>query len=449
MAKTQPPLITSARWGTRTKRLVGIFLFLGLVIGLYFFIGLLPILVISALLAYILWPIVNFVDAHVLGAFGIRWRSMSVLLTFIGLIASVVAGIILILPVLVGQVGQLGERLPEIVADAEAQIRQFLSQPLSFGGTPILIDGEPIVPLDRLEQITATDPITAFVGNGDFDIFAVIGNVLTSIGAPAFSVLGGAITVVINLLFILVLMFYLMRDGDVFVGHIINIAPKAYQGDLRRLFYELGRVWNAYLRGQLILCVSIGMAVYIAALIMGLPGAPILGLIAALLEFIPNIGPTIATIPAVLVALLSTSSTFPFLSGVTFALAVMGMWALIQQLEAIYLTPRVMGGGLDLHPVVVIIALLAGAYIGGAIGVILAAPFMATARVFSQYFYGKLFDVDPFPNPKPYEIDARKPRLLRAVNYMKQRFNNGHSQVEKTTQQSTEQQTKKEAEHDV
>jgi predicted PurR-regulated permease PerM len=395
---------------------------LGLAIAFYFFVGLVPLLVISALLAYLLWPIVNFVDAHVLGAFGIRWRSMAVLLTFIGLITSIVAGIILILPVLVGQVSHLGERLPEIIEDVEVEIRQVLSRPLAFGGTPILIDGEPIVPIDRLEQITTTDPLNALVSDGEFDIFATIGNVLTSIGAPAFSVLGGAINVIFNLTFIIVIMFYLMRDGEIFVGHIISITPKAYQGDMRRLFYELSHVWNAYLRGQLILCVSIGVAVYIAALILGLPGAPMLGLIAAFLEFIPNVGPTLATIPAVIVAVLSTSSTFPFLSGIPFALAVMATWALIQQLEAIYLTPRVMGGGLDLHPLVVIIALLAGAYIGGAIGVILAAPFMATARVFGQYFYGKLFDVDPFPNPKPYEVDVHKPRLLRAVDYFKRYF---------------------------
>ena len=79
-----------------------------------------------------------------------------------------------------------------------------------------------------------------------------------------------------------------------------SIVPEDYHSDARRLFYELGDVWNAYLRGQLILSLTMGVAVLMAALILGVPNAPILGLLSALLEFIPNIGPLLALIPAAL-----------------------------------------------------------------------------------------------------------------------------------------------------
>lgn len=423
MSSSSPPLITSARWGTRTKRIVAITLLIGSAISLFFLSGMIPMLVISALLAYLLWPLVNFVDRRINRLFGFPVRSLSVALTFVILIAFFTVSFLVVIPVIVSQIEQLGERIPVLAADLEAGLRGLLSHPLSIGGTPILLDGEPIIPIERFDAITEGDPLGVLIGgNGEFDIFAVIGGFLMSVGAPAFSVLGGAFVAVINLAFIIVIMFYLMRDGEAFVAHVINITPKPYQGDMRRLFYELGRVWNAYLRGQLILCVAVGMAVYVAALFLGLPGAPMLGLIAALLEFIPNVGPIVATIPAILVALLSESSTIPFLSGVPFALTVVVVWTIIQQIESVYLTPRVMGGELHLHPVVVVIALLAGASVGGAVGVILAAPFTATGRVFGQYFYGKLFDVEPFPKPKPYEVETHRTRLLRLWDHVRRRL---------------------------
>jgi predicted PurR-regulated permease PerM len=424
VAKTTPPPITSARWGIRTKRIVSIILFIGTVIGLYFLADLIPLLVVSALLAYLLWPVVNFIDARMGQFLPFQSRSLAVILTFIGLITSVLMAIVLIVPVIFNQLGVLSERLPEIITDIETDIQSVLSHPISINGTPVLIDGSPIIISEHIDSITETDPLSAIVNSPDFDIVSSVGNVLVSLGSPVFNVLGGAITAVLNLTFIIVIMFYLMRDGELFVKNIINVASPAYQGDMRRLFYELSRVWNAYLRGQLILCISVGMAVYVVALVLGLPGAPTLGLISALLEFIPNLGPVLATVPAVLVALLSTSSTFPFLSGIGFALVVVLAWTLVQQLEAIYLTPRVMGGGLDLHPLVVIIALLAGASIGGAVGIILAAPFTATGRIFGQYFYGKLFDVDPFPTPKPYEVEPHRTVLLRLYDKLHAFFYN-------------------------
>ena len=422
LKRTPPPPITSARWGTRTKRIVGIFLFLGFIAGLIIFADVIPLLIIAALLSYLLWPLVNFFEHRFLWVLPFGSRSLAVLMTFLIVIAGFAVSLVLIIPVLVDQVALVGESLPLFLADLEAEARRVLSQPLSFGGSPVLIDGEPLVPLDQLEQLSGANGEAGSVMGENFDLMQFVGTFLGSLTGPAFSVLGGAITAIINVAFLIVIMFYVMRDGDKFINHVIRVTPSAYQGDARRLFFELGRVWNAYLRGQLMLCIIVGMAVYIAALVLGLPSAPILGVIAGFLEFVPNIGPIIATIPAVLVALVSTSSTIPFLSGLPFALVVIAIWTLIQQLESIYLVPRVMGGNLDLHPVVVLISVLAGASAGGALGVILAAPFMATARVFGQYFYGKLFDSDPFVTIKPYEVANRQPGVIRLTNFFRYVF---------------------------
>jgi len=100
----------------------------------------------------------------------------------------------------------------------------------------------------------------------------------------------------------------------------------------------------------------------------------------------------------VLLALLSESTTIPGLSGLTFGLVVIVVWTVIQNVQAILITPRVMGDSLDLHPIVVIIGVLSGASLAGALGVILAAPTIASLRLFGGYVYQKIFDQPPFPD---------------------------------------------------
>jgi predicted PurR-regulated permease PerM len=187
------------------------------------------------------------------------------------------------------------------------------------------------------------------------------------------------------------------------------------------LFAELGQVWNAYLRGQLILSSFIGAAVFVAATLLGVPNALVLGLISFTLEFIPTLGPTLALIPAALLALFSTSTTIGGLGGITFMIMVIVVWFLIQNIQAILVTPRVMGDSLNLHPFVILLAVLAGASFGGALGVILAAPMVATIRLFGQYIYGKLFDTSPFPEPRTEEV-ALPAFVLRLWEALRSRF---------------------------
>ena len=109
------------------------------------------------------------------------------------------------------------------------------------------------------------------------------------------------------------------------------------------------------MRGQLLLCLAVGTATYIAALILGLPQPLLLGLVAGFLEFIPNLGPTLAQIPAVLFALTSSSSTISGLdAGLMYAVVVSLTYIGIQQLEAIFLVPRILGNSLNLHLLVLV-----------------------------------------------------------------------------------------------
>jgi predicted PurR-regulated permease PerM len=293
-----------------------------------------------------------------------------------------------------------------VLAAAQASVEQALSQ-------PITISGQEIVPLDQINQ---------FFGSGangqplqNIDLPGAVQSFLGSLTGPAFSIVGSAFRAIINILFLVTLMFYLLRDGRRFYNAVINFTSESYRNDVRRLLYELGQVWDAYLRGQLILCLFIGVLVFIAATILGLPNPLVLGLISGLLEFVPNLGPLLALIPAALLAAVSQSTTLPFLQGASFALVVIVVWTVIQNIEAILVVPRVMGDNLNLHPVVVIVGVLAGASLAGALGVILAAPVIASGRLLGHYIYGKVTDQEVFPPTPPNELpppnllnDARK-----------------------------------------
>ena len=378
----------------------------------------LPILIGSSLLSYLLWPLVNLIENRLLFILPFRARSLAVVITYIIVIATISLAVLLIAPVLINQLADVGDNVPIFLEAAEAEIVTVLSHPLTINGQPIVLGGEPIVLMDRIEAVTGESDST-MLNLENFDIFAVLGTFLGSVSGltgSAFSVLGEAVNAVINLSFMLVIMFYLMRDGEKFTQMLVDVTPESYQGDVRRLLYELGMVWNAYLRGQLVLSITVGLAVYTSALILGLPNAPIFGLLSGLLEFIPNLGPFISMVPAALIAMFSQSGTFSFLSGIPFALTVIFIWIAIQNIESIFLVPRVMGGRLNLHPVIVIMAVIAGASIAGAIGIILAAPFMASFRVFGQYFYGKIFDTNPFPEPIVIEhLQPETPRIIQLI----------------------------------
>lgn len=410
MSSPEIPQISSPVWSARTKRLIGL-ICLGLAGLLLLQVSsALPMLIVALIIAYLLYPLTNWFESP-FGRFRLP-RGLAILFALIFMLLLLLLVILIVVPLLTGQIAQFANNIPVVLETVQTQLETWLSQPLTFNNQPILIEGQPIIPLEQIRAAVGSDDILQSV-NIDFQaLLGSLGTSVTSLSRPAFSFLGTAFNAIINSVFFLTLLVYLLKDGRMFAERLVQITPSTYQNDTRRLLYELGEVWNAYLRGQLLLSTFIGVVVTIAGVILGVPNAPVLGLISGVLEFIPTIGPTLALIPAVLLALFSQSATLPFLSGAGFALTVGIVWTVIQQIQAILVTPRVMGDSLDLHPFVVLLAVLAGASIGGALGVILAAPMMATLRLGAQYIYGKMTDTDPFPP------NARRVNTLHPPNWL-------------------------------
>ncbi len=412
-----PPPLTSPAWTGRTKRLIAAGVAVAIALAALRLSEVLPIVGVAVILAYLLTPTVNFFEQRVLvyGPFaGKSHRNLAVMLTYILIITGFVIVILVVVPLLIKQFEEFGRRIPQLLGQIEQSLEVTLSQPLTFNGEPVFIGGSPFIPLERLREVTGVEHLSDIIQLQDVNLLGTTQDVIGSLTGPAFDFVGGALTAIINIVFLLSMMFFLMRDGAMFADKVVEVTPPIYRGDVRRMFYELGQVWNAYLRGQLTLAMLMGTVVFIVASILGVPNPLILGLISGLLEFVPSIGSGLAIFPAALLALTSQSATFPFLEGAPFAIVVIITWAALQNIEAIILVPRIMGGSLNLHPFVVIVSIIAGASLAGVLGIILAAPMVASLRVFGQYIYGKLMDRDPFPLRKP-RPQVRKDVLLRRL----------------------------------
>lgn len=365
------------RWSPTTKRWVVIF---GVVAG-YLFIrrvsAVLPPIIITFILAYILVPIADFLSKHL----HLR-RTAAVLITYLVLIAILITVPALFIPPLIGQIENFVEGMPTLIR----VIGEFIEQPLTIRDFTLDLT-------DVYEQAS-----NSFEG------------ILTSLASQSINILTNVASVVIWLVFVLVASFYVVRDAATIKQWANKVTPPAYRDDFRQLQARIAASWNAFLRGQLILMIVIGLVVGTTMTIVGLPNAWLIGLLFGLLEFIPNVGPTIASVPAVLIAYIQGSTVLNISNG-WFAVLVLGINIVVQQLENNYLVPRIMGQSLGLHPIVVLIAAIIGAHMAGVLGILLAAPAVATLRILADYVYRRLLDLPPFPDlPDKSQGDANTPQ---------------------------------------
>jgi predicted PurR-regulated permease PerM len=242
-----------------------------------------------------------------------------------------------------------------------------------------------------------TQPAIEAIQNASPPSVAVDGSELRALLSGALQATAGLFGVVASLVgfwvFTLLIGLYLSGSGARYAHGAVRIFPKRYRSEVSALGKSIVGVWNAYIRGEFAMAVIIGITTGTVAWLIGIPGAFGLGLIAGVLEVIPTFGPIIATIPAVLVALVQGSTRFD-MNNIVFALLVILAYILIQQLESQLVAPRVLGDAVQLPALVVLLAITVGFQVAGVLGAILAVPTVATARVLTRYGWAKATGVD-------------------------------------------------------
>jgi predicted PurR-regulated permease PerM len=179
------------------------------------------------------------------------------------------------------------------------------------------------------------------------------------------------------LILIPILAFFLLKDAAGMRRAALLVLPHRLQLRAHRLFEELNATLAAYIRAQLLACALVGGACAIGFAILGIPYPLLLGVLAGVLEFIPLVGPLLVAVIAAVVA--------GFHSPVL-AFAAIAFLAILRVVEDYVIYPRLIRRGIELHPLAVIVAVLAGAELNGVAGVFLAVPAAAIASVVSRHW---------------------------------------------------------------
>lgn len=192
---------------------------------------------------------------------------------------------------------------------------------------------------------------------------------IDSIGKNALSFTTKVFGGIFSMLAVIVLSFYLLIDRDRLHKSLSSIFSKNSQEKAQNVMLFIEEKLGAWVRGQIVLSFSIGIATWIGLTLLGLPSALPLAVLAGILEIVPTIGPIISSIPAIIIAL----SISP-----TMALLVIILYIIIQLLENNVLVPKIMEKAVGLNPIIIILGVMIGSNILGVLGALLAVPFIST-----------------------------------------------------------------------
>jgi predicted PurR-regulated permease PerM len=385
------PEISSPAWQTGTRL---VFAVLMITVATVLALRLRPVLgplIMALILAYLLHPLVSRLERKLKLS-----RSVAVLIIYL-LILILVAGTTTGIGLVVSQqVVGIVQDLTELSSQLPSQIQQWSQQTVQLGPWSIDLAATNLQPLTN-------------------SLASTLQPLLSQTGAILASILGATATTLGLLLLVMVMGYYLVKDFDQLDDALLELVPPAYRQDFIRLLDETGAVWHAFLRGQLILGLVMGIVTAVLYGAIGLRFALALGLIAGLLEFVPIFGPVIAGAIALLVALFQPVNWLG-LSPLAYAILVVVIATLIQQIENNILVPRIIGHSLNLHPLIVLVAALAGGVLAGVMGVLLAAPTVATLRLWGGYVYAKTVGLESWPSPVMDDTDEpHGPGLIRRV----------------------------------
>lgn len=213
---------------------------------------------------------------------------------------------------------------------------------------------------------------------------------------PVVTVAAGLLGTVVAYIIVPVWAFYLIKDRPALVAAARRSLPAAWRPDVQAVSTLTLGVFGQWLRGQLFLGITVGVATFIGLTILSVTVDPVFGrfaiflsVIAGVFELLPIIGPILSAIPAILLAL--TAGTQP-------ALAALLLYVIIQQVENNVLVPKIQGDAVELHPTAVMVALVVGGSIGGLLGAILALPIAATGRDVFRYAFHRVNVVPATPD---------------------------------------------------
>jgi predicted PurR-regulated permease PerM len=350
--------------------------------------GAIPLVITGALLALFINPFIQYLNRLLRG----RW-SLAVVLTYLLVILILVVVVLLVIPNLLDAVSFIinfdYRQLARDLALSVEQTRQEIQS------NPVLVSTVGSL-LQTLQQ-----NLTNFANDAQLPASSIdvdLSNLLPRLAGY----ISPVISLLVGILFTLLISLQMSLAANQISGWYPDLIPEAYKPELSALGGSITKTWVSFLRGQLTLMLIMGTATWLAMSILGVRQALFLGVLAGVLELIPNVGPTLAAIPAVALAFLFGSTHFD-IQPLPFTLIVIAVYVGLQFVENQFLVPYVMSDAVDLPPLVVLIGALAGAMAFGILGALLATPVIATGNLVFRYTYRKILEPPPLPPPPEEE----------------------------------------------
>lgn len=358
-------------WNWTTKLVVALIL---AATGMFFlarFQNILGPVLMSFILAYLIHPVSSFIQKKL----KISWRG-SVTIVYIILALAFIALLTWGGLALFEQIQNLIEFIQNNISELPALLANLASQKLNIG--PFEISLAFLNSSDILSQ--AVNAIQPFLGQA---------------GSLMGKIVSGGASLIFWMVLILLISYFILSETEGEAGRLITLKIPGYQEDMKRMGQELSIIWNSFIRGQLIVILVAVVAFTILLGSMGLQYFFGLALIAALGRFIPYVGAWITWITYGLVALLQNSTPFG-LTPFWYAVLIIILALIVDNILDNILVPKVMSNALRVHPAAILLAALIGASLLGVIGVILAAPVLASLQLIVRYLIKKLTDKDPW-----------------------------------------------------
>ncbi len=309
----------------------------------------------SVILAYILNPGINYLESK-------GMKKIFAVITLYLIIAGVIFILaFLVLPRTAREIGNLVENMPRYFSNIKIFVDKVnLLYAQYMGGLPPMFQGVEKVLIDGIGQVELS------LGSGINSLFQGIISSLTKI-----------ITMVLSP----ILVFYFLVDKDIFKERIKKLIPKKYKEDILYLAGEIDNSVSKFIRGRVIMAISVGIATTIFLIIMGVDFAIVIGTLTTIGDVIPYIGPFMAFVPAVI---------FAFISSPIKALWVAIFFVLLQWAENNLLGPKILGSSTGMHPMIILLTIIVGGAMFGVLGMIFSVPFIAIVRIFFNFFRERL-----------------------------------------------------------
>lgn len=301
---------------------------------------------------------------------GVLGRGVSLLLVYVGFFGAVAIVLLLVVPGAINQLSEFGARITPILADARDWARTVEPRVISVSLVG-LIDTAQRVLVPAVAEAPEPDQLIALGLS-----FAEI---------------------VISLVSLLALVYFWLTERARLQRFALNLLPADNRAGARDAWNQIELRLGAWVRGQLILMGSVGVATTIAYFLIGLEGPLLLGLIAALAEAIPLIGPALGAVPALMVAALTGRIEVVILVAV--------VYVVIQVIEGNILVPWVMHNAIGIPPFMVFVSILAGAAIAGVPGALISVPLVAALLVVVERLQAREESVPLSPNPPGTDLE--------------------------------------------